>query len=111
MMLNKVDLPQPDGPITAKNSPGATVNDTLSMAVTPPSAVAKCIAMSSTTRSASAAAACGSGVTRLLVETTAMVGPSCALSVSGARHRCFHHRGITRLDAHIDDGDPAGIDR
>ena len=25
MMLNRVDLPQPDGPITARNSPGATV--------------------------------------------------------------------------------------
>jgi len=39
MMLNKVDLPQPDGPITARNSPGATVNDTLSSAVSAPSAV------------------------------------------------------------------------
>ena len=28
IMLNSVDLPQPDGPITARNSPGATANDT-----------------------------------------------------------------------------------
>ena len=28
MTLNSVDLPQPDGPITARNSPGATLNDT-----------------------------------------------------------------------------------
>ena len=33
MMLNSVDLPQPDGPITPRNSPGATVSETLSTAV------------------------------------------------------------------------------
>ena len=28
MMLNKVDLPQPDGPITERNSPGRTESET-----------------------------------------------------------------------------------
>src|SRR4029077_17604531 len=109
MMLNKVDLPQPDGPITARNSPGATVNDTLSSAVTPSSAVPKRMTMSSTASSAGPFSACGSGVTRLAVDTVAMVWPFGVL-ISGARHRLRHDRGIARLDAHIDHGDAAGVD-
>src|ERR1700693_2791176 len=109
MMLNKVDLPQPDGPITARNSPGATVNDTLSSAVTPSSAVPKRMTMSSTTSSAGPLSVCGSGVTRLTVDTVAMVWPFGVL-ISGARHRLRHDGGIARLDADIDDGDVAGID-
>ena len=35
--LDKVDLPQPDGPMTERNSPGLTLNDTSSTAVTGPS--------------------------------------------------------------------------
>src|ERR1700675_706894 len=106
MMLNKVDLPQPDGPITARNSPGATVNDTLSSAVTPSSALPKRVTMSSTTSSAGPLSACGSGVTRFAVDTVAIVLPVGAL-ISGARHRLRHARGIARLDADIDDGDVA----
>src|SRR5579862_6874752 len=109
MMLNKVDLPQPDGPITARNSPGATVNDTLSSAVTPSSALPKRMTMSSTARSAGPLSACGSGVTRLAVDTVAMVWPFGVL-ISGARHRLRHDRGVARLDADIDHGDAAGID-
>src|SRR6202046_686691 len=109
MMLNKVDLPQPDGPITARNSPGATVNDTLSSAVTPSSALPKRMTMSSTVSSAGPLSACGSGVTRLLVDTAAMFWPMGVL-ISGARHRLRHDRGIARLDPDIDDGDVAGID-
>src|ERR1700735_4958134 len=109
MMLNKVDLPQPDGPITARNSPGATVNDTLSSAVTPSSALPKRMTMSSATSSAGPLSACGSGVTRLLVDTAAMVWPIGVL-ISGARHRLRHDRGIARLDSHIDHGDVAGVD-
>ena len=33
MTLNSVDLPQPDGPITDKNSPGLTLNETSSTAM------------------------------------------------------------------------------
>src|ERR1700732_1025202 len=109
MMLNRVDLPQPDGPITARNSPGATVNDTLSSAVTPSSALPKRMTMSSTTSRAGPLSVCGSGVTRLAVDTVAMVWPFGVL-ISGARHRLRHDRGIARLDSHIDDGDVAGID-
>src|SRR5580692_4127285 len=109
MMLNKVDLPQPDGPITARNSPGATVNDTLSSAVTPSSALPKRMIIFSTTSSAGPLSACGSGMTRLLVDTAAMAWPFGVL-ISGARHRLRHDRGIARLDADIDDGDVAGVD-
>ena len=51
MMLNSVDLPQPDGPITARNSPGATSSETWSTAVRTPSGVSNCLTMSSTTSS------------------------------------------------------------
>src|SRR5581483_5049034 len=37
-MLSRVDLPQPDGPTMARNSPGATSNDTRSSAVKGPAA-------------------------------------------------------------------------
>src|ERR1700724_3163565 len=109
MMLNKVDLPQPDGPITARNSPGATVNDTLSSAGTPSSALPKRMTMSSTTSSAGPLSACGSGVTRLAVDTVSMFWPFGVL-ISGARHRLRHDGGIAWLDADIDDGDAAGVD-
>src|SRR5688500_20378356 len=41
MMLKSVDLPQPLGPITATKRPCGTSSDRFSIAVTPPSAVAK----------------------------------------------------------------------
>src|ERR1700689_2507676 len=109
MMLNKVDLPQPDGPITARNSPGATVNDTLSSALTPSSALPKRMTMSSTTSSAGPLSACGSGITRSAVDTVAMAWPFGGL-IFRARHRLGHDGGIARLDADIDDGDMAGVD-
>ena len=37
--LNRVDLPQPEGPMTERNSPGLTLNETSSTAVIGPSAV------------------------------------------------------------------------
>src|SRR5262245_9184312 len=52
MILNRVDLPQPEGPITPRNSPGLTDNDTLSTAVTTPSGVSNRLLMLSTTRMA-----------------------------------------------------------
>src|SRR5258708_30883934 len=48
--LNRVDLPQPEGPITDTNSPGATAKETWSTAVRMPSGVSNCLTMSSTTR-------------------------------------------------------------
>ncbi len=62
MMLNKVDLPQPDGPITARNSPGATLNETLSTATSVPSGVSNRLEMSSTTRIASAGFCAGASL-------------------------------------------------
>src|SRR6185312_2596305 len=56
MMLNRVDLPQPDGPITPRNSPGATDSDTPSIAVTTPSGVSNRLLMLSTARIAAAGA-------------------------------------------------------
>jgi hypothetical protein len=50
-----VDLPQPDGPITDRNSPGMTLNDTSSTARRTPSCVSKRLTMFSTTRMGSAA--------------------------------------------------------
>src|SRR5262249_46664847 len=59
-MLNSVDLPQPDGPITARNSPGATVKEMRSTATSGPSGVSKRFDTSPTTRIGSAAAAAAS---------------------------------------------------
>src|SRR5580704_677138 len=112
MMLNKVDLPQPDGPITAKNSPGATSNDTLSSAVSSPSAVTKRIAMLSATRMAGGA--CVTSIARSLVERVAILWAIVAAaegSVAGAGHGRGHDGGVAGLDPHIDDGDAAGVDR
>src|SRR5260370_41633810 len=39
MILNKVDLPQPEGPITARTSPGRTLSETRSTAISGPSGV------------------------------------------------------------------------
>src|SRR3954449_1053577 len=50
MTLNKVDLPQPEGPMIPTNSPGATLNETWSTAVSTPSGVSKRLTISSTTR-------------------------------------------------------------
>src|SRR5262245_3790949 len=57
MMLNKVDLPQPEGPITPRNSPGATESETPSTATTTPSGVSNRLVILSTTRMPSGTAA------------------------------------------------------
>src|SRR3974390_503930 len=93
--LNKVDLPQPEGPMIERNSPCRTLNETLSTAVTGPSAVSNRTATSSAVRIASAAA----------------LRVVCSMSVALAGHRGGHHRGITGLHAHVDDGQSAGLAR
>ena len=106
MMLNSVDLPQPDGPITARNSPGATSNDMSSTAVSTPSGVSKRLTTSSTTSSAFAAAACGGAAIAR--------GDDDIASRSSAPARVMAaviDRRVARLDAHIDDRDAAGLDR
>ena len=74
MMLNSVDLPQPDGPITPKNSPGLTDSDTLSTAVSTPSGVSNCLTMLSTARIGSAARAAGMASRPDGIATTDMDG-------------------------------------
>src|SRR5262249_23983873 len=55
MTLNSVDLPQPEGPITARNSPARTLSETWSRATSGPSGVSNCLMISSTTKIASSA--------------------------------------------------------
>ena len=47
-MFNSVDLPQPDGPMTAMNSPSVTSNETLFRAMVSISSVRKLLLSSST---------------------------------------------------------------
>src|SRR5689334_15679613 len=51
MMLNSVDLPQPDGPMMETNSPGAIDSETSSTAVIGPSRVVKRLVTRSTSSS------------------------------------------------------------
>src|SRR5207302_7259515 len=115
--LNRVDFPQPDGPITAKNSPGATVKDTRSIAVSAPSGVSKRLTMSSTTRIGSvdlmrgAASPARSG-RRVALGIAQMLSPSMFSRRFGrAGERRGHRRRISRLHAHVDDGPGAVLDR
>src|SRR5882757_6808135 len=57
MILKSVDLPQPEGPITPTNSPGATDSETPSTAMMAPSGLSNRLVMLSTARMASGAAA------------------------------------------------------
>src|SRR5215475_3382136 len=52
MMLNSVDLPQPDGPMIDTNSPLSTAKETSSTAVSGPSSVANRLVMPRTSSSA-----------------------------------------------------------
>src|SRR5262245_34461351 len=77
MILKSVDLPQPDGPITPTNSPGATDSETPSTAVTTPSGVSNDLTMLSTARMAPPAATSGpDGLTAVNAVATAMRLPS-----------------------------------
>src|SRR6185437_8782793 len=100
MTLNSVDFPQPDGPITERNSPGLTANDTWSTAVIVPSCVSKRLTMSSTTRIGSAAIVKLTGVTRT---------GSAAIGLA-PRHFLRAGRAVARDDPRIDHGDAAALD-
>src|SRR5215510_6642791 len=105
MMLNNVDLPQPDGPITPKNSPGLTDSDTLSTAVSTPSGVSNCLTIPSTVRIGSAALAPGTrpdGIATTVMNgvtpRSAAARDSCTLaylSRSGAKLTASHQRGAS----------------
>src|ERR1700687_2200086 len=102
-MLNKVDLPQPDGPMIDTNSPGAIENDTSSTAVITPSLVTKRLLTRSTSRrrpsrkDAPSVAAAGDRADSSTIALTA-VAPN--LSKRGG-----HRRGIAALHTDVDDGD------
>ena len=104
-MLNNVDLPQPDGPMIDTNSPGATLNDISSTAITGPSRVTNCLCRPST-RSSASASAC---------EHVARALPSFAIFGSATRSRTgrgdgAHRRRVTGPDDRIDDRDAAARD-
>src|SRR5262245_4999617 len=113
-MLNRVDFPQPDGPITAMNSPGRTLSDTCSTAVSGPSGVSKRLTMSSTTRMLSLTAVAAGLAADVGI---AAIRPLSGLNRSTAAVRLVSGdrggdaRRIARLDVHVDDRDLAGIDR
>src|SRR4051794_1676363 len=94
--LNKVDLPQPDGPMIERNSPCRTLNETLSTAVTGPSGVSKRTDTSSAVR---------------IVSVLTREGALWSISLALAQHGAGHDRRVTRLDAHVDDGDRAVFHR
>src|ERR1039458_2111230 len=95
MTLNKVDLPQPEGPMTDMNSPGLTLKETSSTAMIGPSCVSKRTTMSSTTR---------------------MASPGCVADAGGilialAGHHRGHRGSVARFHPYIDDGDAACLHR
>src|SRR5262245_10280227 len=92
--LNKVDLPQPDGPMTDRNSPGRTLSDTSSTAVIGPSGVSNRTTMLSATRMASLADAL-----------------DIAALLAFARHRRSGCGGVARFDTDIHNGHRAGLNR
>src|SRR5262249_3459771 len=120
-MLNRVDLPQPLGPMTATNSPLATSSETESTAATGPSAVAKDFDTRSIVKARGAdAASVGEGAAavdsaiprfdlrRQLVRAGATHRlPLRGTADDGARRR----RGVAGQHAHVDQAGPAGVDR
>src|SRR5450631_3668479 len=102
-MLNKVDLPQPDGPMIDTNSPGAIENETSSTAVITPSLVTKRLLTRWTSRRR---ASCPGGVSS--ATTGDRAGSPLMGSIGGApalNKRGAHRRRIPRLYAHVDDRD------
>src|SRR5215510_15807145 len=96
MMLNRVDLPQPEGPITPRNSPGATESETPSTAMTTPSGVSNRLVILSTTRMPSGAAA-GLDAADSTV-AAAMLVPWMAL-IAGLAGHIAHHGSLAHRAA------------
>src|SRR6185295_11681454 len=108
MMLNSVDLPQPEGPMIDTNSPDATPNETSSTAVIVPSVVTKRLTMLRTSRSGASrpdadAAVASSDGSPVLIDSRARLAPRPA-------HR-RHRRRIAGIDPDVDYGNFTGIDR
>src|SRR5262245_6996819 len=113
MTLNSVDLPHPDGPITPRNSPGATVSDRLSTAVRTPSGVANRLVMLSTTRMASVGSTRAEPWSvRFNCVAAGMFSGAGGRNSFGFPRHCRGHGGcVTRFDAHVDHGHLALLDR
>src|SRR5438552_2274200 len=76
MILNNVDLPQPDGPMMETNSPGAMEKEMSSTAVIAPSLVLKRLVTRSTS---SSRVECGCAAAPV-----AMDGPGCSIAALGS---------------------------
>src|SRR3954454_8689815 len=85
MTLNKVDLPQPEGPMIPTNSPGATLNETWSTAVSTPSGVSKRLTISSTTTIGCAGAVVATSVS---TRSNGTVTPAINRPLSATRLSC-----------------------
>src|SRR5262249_57004576 len=111
MTLNSVDLPQPDGPITPRNSPGATVSDRLSTAVRIPSGVSNCLVTPSTTSTASALP--GAAALPLLGFNWVAAGIRKLLAIDllgFPRHRRGHGGCVARFHPHVDNRNMSLLD-
>ena len=80
--LNSVVLPAPFGPMMAKISPGSTVNDTPSTALTPPNSIAEVVYASALMCGlrATGAASAGTMPARRKIMNTIMSRPSAMCS-------------------------------
>src|SRR5262249_38019931 len=111
MTLNSVDLPQPDGPMTPRNSPWETANERLSTAVSTPSGVSNRFVTPSTTRVGSLA--------RPTARSSRINCVAAGIVLEGAfltlfcfpRHRRGHCGCVARFHAHVDHGNLALLDR
>src|SRR5215475_4567883 len=117
MILNNVDLPHPEGPITARNSPGRTLSETRSTAISGPSGVSNCLTMSSTTRTPASAgvrapAASDFGVVATLAIRRNLFPPVASISspaCGGSRGPT--PRALTRGDSPLTNPSPASEGR
>src|SRR5689334_4684066 len=113
MMLNSVDLPQPDGPINETNSPRATENETSSTATSEPSAVVNRLTMCSTLTKGSMPAALparsGSPFTVASMSTTRRNLDQLGQLLLGQRRSCVLERDRI-VDDRVESHDSIGID-
>src|ERR1700675_971215 len=115
MMLKRVDFPQPEGPITERNSPGTTSKETWSTATSPPSCVSKRLKISSTTRIGSIAFSTGTIIGRMaeIAAIGLLAGrpiSTAAVGLVATRHGRGGCGAVARKNARIDHRAPAVLD-
>src|SRR5438128_12035325 len=100
MILKSVVLPQPEGPITPTNSPGATDSETPSTAMTAPSGISNRLVMLSTARIAPPATAAGLDAADRIVAAGMLVPRIALISGLGGPYTTSRVLGAPRtLDA------------